>query len=106
MRKNRLFRQELTRRIVQLLRDHRRLSGFQIYRRLREQLGEEALARRGSVYTTLHRLEARGWLGHEYVFLGDRWRKFYYLTARGEEAPASLFDRLWVLNRLGRAPQR
>jgi len=104
MKSKRFVQKELTRRIIYLLRDNRRLTGFQICRRLCERAEQKKFfSDQGSIYMVLHRLEARGWLGCEYRLVEERWRKYYFLIAQPEAAADTPAATLLALVR-GRQP--
>lgn len=69
--------------ILKLLADHGRMYGYEITQKVRELSGDSLLLTEGSLYPTLHKLEAEGLLKTEKVSLGKRIRKYYYLTPSG-----------------------
>jgi PadR family transcriptional regulator, regulatory protein PadR len=72
--------------ILKLLADHSRMYGYEITQRVREISSDSIQLTEGSLYPTLHRLEAEGLLKTEVVNVGKRVRKYYSLTRAGRKA--------------------
>ena len=88
--------------ILKLLRENGRMYGYQITQEVLELTEGELIIKEGSLYPTLHRLEAQGLLTHEYVEVSNRMRKYYRLTPEGEtEAVSSLEEIHRFLHHLG-----
>ena len=69
--------------ILKLLADHGRMYGYEITQRVKELSNSEILLTEGSLYPTLHKLEAEGLLKVEEVAMGRRVRKYYTITEPG-----------------------
>lgn len=69
--------------ILKVLSDHRKMYGYEITRTVKELSGNKINLTEGSLYPTLHKLEAEGLLKTETVKIGKRVRKYYYLTPEG-----------------------
>lgn len=64
--------------------DHETLHGYGVARWVRETTDGTLDVEEGALYTSLHRMEKRGWLRSEWgVSENNRRAKFYSLTARG-----------------------
>jgi len=88
--------------VLKLLQDHDRMYGYQITQEVLEMTDGELLIKEGSLYPTLHKLEAQGLLIHEYIEVSNRMRKYYRLTPKGEEeAVSSLEEVQRFLHHLG-----
>ena len=71
--------------ILKLLRDNPKLYGYEITQRVKELSEGTILLTEGSLYPTLHKLEAEGYLKTETVKMGKRVRKYYALTRDGKK---------------------
>jgi len=71
--------------ILKLLTDHPRLYGYEITQRVKELSDGTILLTEGSLYPTLHKLEAEGYLKTETQKMGKRVRKYYTLTREGKK---------------------
>ena len=70
--------------ILKLLADNGKMYGYEITQRVKDLSDESLLLTEGSLYPTLHKLEAEGLLKTEKISMGKRVRKYYYLTPEGE----------------------
>lgn len=60
--------------------------GYAIARWIRDTTGNELLVEDGALYTSLHRMEHRGWVSAEWGLTEDNRRvKLYELTASGRQ---------------------
>lgn len=58
--------------------------GYDVVEWIRQKTQDEIQIDDGALYTSLHRMEERGWLGHEWlVSPRGRRAKYYHLTAEG-----------------------
>jgi len=72
--------------ILSLLEDEQR-HGYQIAKLINERSGERLRFQASSLYPVLFRMEKRGWIKGKWVEKdGTRRRRFYRLTAKGNEA--------------------
>jgi PadR family transcriptional regulator PadR len=71
--------------ILKLLADHSRMYGYEITQKVKEISSDSIQLTEGSLYPTLHRLEAEGLLKTEIVKVGKRVRKYYTLTKSGRK---------------------
>jgi DNA-binding PadR family transcriptional regulator len=78
--------------ILKLLADYQRMYGYEITQRVRELSDETIQLTEGSLYPTLHRLEAEGLLKTETVKVGKRIRKYYSLTKAGKKSASVRLD--------------
>ena len=69
--------------IVSLLKDGRRMYGYEITQKVKEMSGNKVLLTEGALYPMLHKLEADGILKTETESIGKRVRKYYTLTKTG-----------------------
>jgi transcriptional regulator len=68
--------------------------GYGISQAIRATSGEVLQVETGSRYPALHRLERQGWVKAEWKKSESNQRaKFYKITARGKEQPASDYER-------------
>ena len=71
--------------ILKLLADHTKMYGYEITQKVKELSDGTILLTEGSLYPTLHRLEAEGHLKTETIKMGKRIRKYYSLTRDGKK---------------------
>lgn len=71
--------------ILTLLREHKRMYGYEITRRVRELTLGKIEITEGALYPTLHKMEADGIVTTEKEFSGKRIRKYYMLSESGTE---------------------
>ena len=69
--------------ILKVLGDHKKMYGYEITQKVKELSQDKIQLTEGSLYPTLHKLEAEGLLVTEVVFIGKRKRKYYSLTNTG-----------------------
>lgn len=69
--------------ILKLLKDNKRMYGYEITQKVKELTGSKIQLTEGALYPTLHALEADGILTTETEFIGKRVRKYYSLTPKG-----------------------
>lgn len=74
--------------ILKLLADNGRMYGYEITQKVKELSNDTLVLTEGSLYPTLHKLESSGELKTEKVSMGKRVRKYYSLTAQGEDTAA------------------
>ena len=75
--------------ILKLLSEHEKMYGYEITQKVKELSDGKIAITEGALYPTLHRLEAEGLLSTEKVNIGKRVRKYYMLTAQGNETASS-----------------
>lgn len=75
--------------ILKLLSDNASMYGYEITQRVRDLSADTIVLTEGSLYPTLHRLEAEGLLKTETVQMGKRVRKYYSLTRTGKKSAAT-----------------
>ncbi len=80
--------------ILRLLEEKGRMYGYEITQLVKELSGDKILVKEGSLYPTLHKLEADGLVIAEEVFIGKRVRKYYSLTQPGKTATKASVDEL------------
>ncbi len=70
--------------ILKLLKDNRRMYGYEITQRVKELTANKIQLTEGALYPSLHALEADGILTTETEYIGKRVRKYYSLSPRGK----------------------
>ncbi len=70
--------------ILKLLADHGKMYGYEITQKVKDLSDESLQLTEGSLYPTLHKLEAQGLLKTKKISLGKRVRKYYFLTSIGQ----------------------
>jgi len=83
MHSSELLKGNLQTIILKVLSDNRRMYGYEIVQRVRELSIETIVLTEGSLYPTLHKMEAEGLLKTEIENVGKRVRKYYSLTEAG-----------------------
>lgn len=71
--------------ILKLLKENKRMYGYEITQRVKEMTGGKIQLTEGALYPTLHALEADGMLTTETEYLGKRVRKYYSLSKAGDK---------------------
>jgi DNA-binding PadR family transcriptional regulator len=69
--------------ILKVLKDHGRMYGYEITQVVKDLSDGRLMITEGSLYPSLHKLEADGLLKTEVVKIGKRIRKYYTLTPDG-----------------------
>ena len=69
--------------ILKVLSDHKKMYGYEIVQRVKQSSENTIILTEGSLYPTLHKMEAEGLLETETIHLGKRVRKYYSLTNAG-----------------------
>ncbi|MGL5889676.1 MAG: PadR family transcriptional regulator [Bacteroidia bacterium] len=84
MYSNELIRGTLKTIVLKLLSEQERMYGYEITQRVKELTAEKIVITEGALYPLLHQLEAEGVVITETVSIGKRVRKYYSLTAPGQ----------------------
>jgi DNA-binding PadR family transcriptional regulator len=84
MYKNDWFKGSLKTIILKLLSEHPRMYGYQITRMVEKRSDNNIQITEGALYPALHKLESQGTLISERVKMGNRVRKYYSLTSKGQ----------------------
>ena len=69
--------------IIKLLTSEVKMYGYQITQRIKEISAEEIILKEGSLYPLLHKMESKGIISSELIEVGNRMRKYYFLTQEG-----------------------
>ncbi len=69
--------------ILNLLKENKRMYGYEITQRVKELTKGKIEITEGALYPTLHKLESDGVLKVEEEYIGKRVRKYYMLTKSG-----------------------
>lgn len=85
MQTNELIKGTLTTIILTLLKENKRMYGYDITREVRDRTDGKILLKEGSLYPALHRLLADGLVKTEEEMIGKRIRIYYSLTAAGKK---------------------
>jgi PadR family transcriptional regulator, regulatory protein PadR len=72
--------------ILKLLADNKKMYGYEITQRVKEVSKERIQITEGSLYPSLHALEAEGLVTTEVEYIGKRIRKYYSLSPTGKTA--------------------
>jgi len=70
--------------ILKLLKENKRMYGYEITQKVKELTGNKIQLTEGALYPSLHALEAEGILHTETEFIGKRVRKYYSLSETGK----------------------
>ena len=74
--------------VLNLLKEHGKMYGYEIAQKVKELTDGKIQITEGALYPTLHSLEQNGELDIEKQFLGKRVRKYYSLTEQGQQTAA------------------
>lgn len=80
--------------VLKLLDDNNKMYGYEITQRVKELTNDRLQLTEGSLYPTLHALEAEGLLTTELEYIGKRVRKYYSLSQAGKKRSAEKVDEL------------
>ncbi|OEK06307.1 PadR family transcriptional regulator [Roseivirga misakiensis] len=69
--------------ILKLLSEHDKMYGYEIVQHVKVRTEGKVLIKEGSLYPTLHSLTQEGYLSTTSVLIGNRTRKYYSLTKKG-----------------------
>lgn len=94
MNKSNLYKGCLEPIILQLLKQHDKLYGYQITQMVKEMTHGELIITEGALYPLLHKLEENGIVEIEMVNIGNRIRKYYALTKVGKKQSYSSLKEL------------
>ena len=89
-----LLRGTLNTLVLQVLRQHGRMYGYEIAQKVKEQSEDRILLKEGSLYPILHKLEADGHVTVQDEHIGKRLRRYYVLTENGKTEAASQVSEL------------
>lgn len=102
MRTNALYKGCLEPIILKLLKENTRMYGYEMTQKVKEMTAGSLVITEGALYPLLHRLEGEGILSGEIEMNGNRPRKYYSLTAKGNLAEVaathSLSDFIKTMN--------
>ena len=70
--------------ILKLLKEHKRLYGYEITQMVKDLTKGRIQLTEGALYPSLHALEAEGIVTTETEYIGKRVRKYYSLSAEGK----------------------
>ena len=71
--------------ILKLLKENKRMYGYEITQTVKELTGGKIQLTEGALYPSLHALEAEGILITETEYIGKRVRKYYKLSLEGKK---------------------
>ena len=80
--------------VLQLLQENKRMYGYEITQKVKEQTNGELVINEGALYPALHKLEAEGLLTVTIEQVGNRPRKYYALTEKGEAETTNRLEEL------------
>jgi DNA-binding PadR family transcriptional regulator len=69
--------------ILKLLSENEMMYGYEITQKVKEITRNKISISEGALYSTLHKLEALGWVNTNEIANGKRIRKYYFLTKSG-----------------------
>jgi len=94
MNNSQLYKGSLSLIILKLLEENKRMYGYEITQKVKEQTNGELVINEGALYPSLHKLEAEGLLTVSIEHVGNRPRKYYALTEKGETETVSRLEEL------------
>lgn len=80
--------------ILKLLAEEKKMYGYELAQRVREQSGNKILIKDGSLYPALQKMTEDGLLSFKEETVGGRVRKYYYITPQGKRRGAILTKEL------------
>jgi DNA-binding PadR family transcriptional regulator len=88
MKKSSFYKGCLEPNIMQLIKENRRMYGFEITQKVKLLTEGKLKITEGALYPLLHKLEAEGLLEVTVENIGNRMRKYYSLTKAGKKETA------------------
>ncbi|MEZ4903141.1 MAG: PadR family transcriptional regulator [Spirosomataceae bacterium] len=88
MNNSQLYKGSLSLIILKLLEENKRMYGYEITQKVKAQTNDQVVINEGALYPALHKLEAEGLLTATVEHIGNRPRKYYALTEKGEKETA------------------
>ncbi|MFY0654148.1 MAG: PadR family transcriptional regulator [Cyclobacteriaceae bacterium] len=76
--------------VLKLLSENGRMYGYEITQKVKELTNDKIILTEGALYPTLHKLEAEGLVDTQTESVGKRIRKYYSVTAIGDEKATSM----------------
>ncbi|MFY0606071.1 MAG: PadR family transcriptional regulator [Cyclobacteriaceae bacterium] len=80
--------------ILQILSSHGKMYGYELSQHVKAETDGKIHLKDGSLYPALHKLTKDGLLTFEEVNIGKRVRKYYKLTAKGQDQRETLLDEM------------
>jgi PadR family transcriptional regulator, regulatory protein PadR len=80
--------------ILKLLNENKRMYGYEISQRVKEESNGEIQLPEGSLYPILHKMTEEGFLKMEKVHIGRRVRRYYSITTAGSSEAAVRMEEL------------
>ncbi len=80
--------------VLQVLSEKGKMYGYELSQMVKEKTDGKIHLKDGSLYPALHKLTKDGILTFEEVSIGKRVRKYYKLTAKGEEQKETLLQEM------------
>ena len=87
---SKLFRGSLDTIIIKLLSENGQMYGYEITQEVKKRTDGQFKITEGALYPALHRLEAKELLETETKHIGNRYRKYYKLTDKGDKEVSNL----------------
>lgn len=84
MNNSQLYKGSLSTVLLKLLKENGRMYGYEMTQKVKELTSHEVVLNEGALYPALHKLEAEGLLTAEVVPVGNRMRKYYTITPKGQ----------------------
>jgi DNA-binding PadR family transcriptional regulator len=81
-----LYKGVLSTIILKLLKEHGKMYGYEITKKVKETTDQQINLTEGALYPALHKLEASGLLDVTIEHVDNRPRKYYSLTKKGKSA--------------------
>lgn len=94
MGNQKLYKGSLQTIILSLLEDQEKMYGYEITQKVKALTKGELSITEGALYPALHKLEGEGLLEVEVKNVGNRFRKYYKLTALGEKETVSKLEEM------------
>ncbi len=80
--------------ILKLVNSREKMYGYEITQEVKKMTSGKIDISEGALYPILHKLEAKGVLDTEKVFIGKRVRKYYKVTKEGKQMVAEVTEEI------------
>lgn len=94
MNNSQLYKGSLSLILLKLLEENKRMYGYEMTQKVKEQTNGELIINEGALYPALHKLEADGLVTVSIEHIGNRPRKYYSLTEKGQTETNSRLSEL------------
>lgn len=94
MMDSKIYKGSLEPIILKLRHDQNEVYGYQITQLIKRHSGGKIMIKEGSLYPLLHKMEAKWKIESTMRLSGNRSRKYYHITEKGQREPVIVFNEM------------